>query len=86
MKNSRIDWLGAIPDAWEVVPMRQFFVERKNKNVAARERNLLSLSYGRIIRKDANATEGLLPDNFLGYNIVEQGDIVFRLTDLQNDK
>lgn len=86
MKDSGIDWVGNIPDDWEVVPMRQFFVERKNKNIAAREKNLLSLSYGRIIRKDANTTEGLLPDNFLGYNIVEQGDIVFRLTDLQNDK
>jgi type I restriction enzyme S subunit len=30
--------------------------------------------------------EGLLPDSFETYQIVRRGDIVFRLTDLQNDK
>ena len=50
------------------------------------EDNLLSLSYGRIIRKDIDATEGLLPESFETYQIVEPGNIVMRLTDLQNDK
>ena len=51
-----------------------------------KENNLLSLSYGKVIRKDIATTEGLLPENYNGYNIVEKGDIVLRLTDLQNDK
>jgi type I restriction enzyme S subunit len=50
------------------------------------EDNLLSLSYGRIIRKDIDANEGLLPESFETYQIVEPGNIVMRLTDLQNDK
>jgi type I restriction enzyme, S subunit len=50
------------------------------------EQNLLSLSYGRIVRKDINTNEGLLPASFETYQIVESGDVVFRLTDLQNDK
>ncbi|WP_374311736.1 restriction endonuclease subunit S [Dongia sp.] len=50
------------------------------------EENLLSLSYGRIIRKDIDAAEGLLPESFETYQIVEPGNIVMRLTDLQNDK
>ncbi len=50
------------------------------------ETNLLSLSYGRIIKKDINTCEGLLPASFETYNIVAEGDIVFRLTDLQNDQ
>ncbi|MBU1288702.1 MAG: restriction endonuclease subunit S [Alphaproteobacteria bacterium] len=50
------------------------------------EENLLSLSYGNIIRKDLNATDGLLPESFETYQIVEAGNIVMRLTDLQNDK
>ena len=45
----------------------------------------MSLSYGRIIRKDINTTEGLLPASFDTYQIVEEGNIVLRLTDLQND-
>jgi type I restriction enzyme S subunit len=50
------------------------------------EENLLSLSYGRIVRKDIDTTEGLLPESFETYQIVEPGNIVMRLTDLQNDK
>jgi type I restriction enzyme S subunit len=50
------------------------------------EDNLLSLSYGRIIRKSIDAAEGLLPESFETYQIVEPGNIVMRLTDLQNDK
>ena len=49
-------------------------------------KNLLSLSYGEIKRKDINTTDGLLPESFEGYNIIEKGDIVLRLTDLQNDQ
>ena len=66
--------------------LNRFIQERKNKNIFAKEHNLLSLSYGKIIRKDINANGGLLPENFNAYNIVEPKDIVLRLTDLQNDK
>lgn len=46
----------------------------------------MSLSYGRIIRKDINTSEGLLPESFETYQIVQPDDLVFRFTDLQNDK
>lgn len=58
----------------------------KAKNYALKEQNLLSLSYGKIIRKDINTNGGLLPASFNTYNIVEAGDIIIRPTDLQNDK
>lgn len=67
-------------------PIYYYFGERKHKNSLGKENNLLSLSYGKVIRKDIATTEGLLPENYNGYNIVEKGDIVLRLTDLQNDK
>ena len=47
---------------------------------------MLSLSYGKIIRKDINTNGGLLPASFNTYNVVEPGDIIIRPTDLQNDK
>ncbi len=50
------------------------------------EDNLLSLSYGRIVRKNINNNDGLLPASFETYQIVEPSDIIWRLTDLQNDK
>lgn len=55
-------------------------------NTGSREQNLLSLSYGNIIRKDIAGSDGLLPETFETYNVVEPGDTVLRLTDLQNDQ
>ncbi|HAG04935.1 MAG TPA: hypothetical protein DCG28_05780 [Lachnospiraceae bacterium] len=46
---------------------------------------MLSLSYGKIKRKNIDTTGGLLPESFNGYNIIEANDIVLRLTDFQND-
>lgn len=86
MKDSGIEWIGQIPQTWDEHPIYYYFAERKNKNIFGQEQNLLSLSYGKIIRKDINSTEGLLPENYNGYNIVYAGDIVMRLTDLQNDQ
>ena len=86
MKDSGIKWVGEIPKEWEVQPLYCLYSERKNKNVFGAENNLLSLSYGKVIRKDINTSEGLLPNNYNGYNIVEKDDIIIRPTDLQNDK
>ena len=86
LKQSNIDWVGEMPEHWKALPLFAVFNEHKCKNLNMQEDNLLSLSYGKIIRKDINTDDGLLPDNFEGYNIVEKGDIVLRLTDMQNDQ
>ena len=86
MKDSEIEWIGKIPKHWITHPLYYYFGERKNKNALGLETNLLSLSYGKIIRKDINSNGGLLPDSFNTYNIIEKDDIIIRPTDLQNDK
>ncbi|MBO5632501.1 MAG: restriction endonuclease subunit S, partial [Aeriscardovia sp.] len=85
MKDSGIEWIGDIPASWKTNTVFQLFTQVKNKNTDLQEQNLLSLSYGRIKRKDIDTTDGLLPESFDGYNIIEADDIVLRLTDLQND-
>ena len=85
MKDSGISWIGEIPEHWEVRHLSQVSYEHFISNKEVHHQNLLSLSYGRIIRKDINTTEGLLPASFDTYQIVEDGNIVMRLTDLQND-
>lgn len=84
-KNSGSEWLGDIPASWPMVLLSQIVTQVKNKNSDLTEKNLLSLSYGRIKRKPIDTSGGLLPASFDGYNIIEANDIVLRLTDLQND-
>ncbi len=86
MKNSGVEWIGEIPEDWEVKKLKYSFLERKSKNIGMKEKNLLSLSYGKIIKKNIETKDGLIPESFETYNIIQSGDIVFRLTDLQNDK
>jgi len=85
MKDSGIEWIGAIPRAWKMNTIAQIFLQVKCKNTGLQEKNLLSLSYGKVKRKSIDTVEGLLPESFDGYNIIEKDDIVLRLTDLQND-
>lgn len=85
MKDSGIKWIGMVPASWNVRTLYQACTRVNNKNSDLAEQNLLSLSYGKIKRKDINTKDGLLPASFDGYNIIEGGDIVLRLTDLQND-
>lgn len=80
------EWCTLKPVHWREVPLFTLGSETSLKNRGSQEDNLLSLSYGEIVKKDINTNEGLLPESFDTYQIIEPGDIVFRFTDLQNDK
>ena len=84
-KETGVSWVKSIPAHWEEHALIQVAEEQQIKNTGMVEDNLLSLSYGKIINKDINTTDGLLPASFEGYQIINSGNIVLRLTDLQND-
>ena len=86
MKPSGIDWIGDIPESWRVTRLQTLFDQVKEKNSGTREKNLLSLSYGKIVKKDIEGSFGLIPESFDTYNIIKKNDIVLRLTDMQNDQ
>ncbi|WP_040285756.1 restriction endonuclease subunit S [Sporosarcina koreensis] len=86
IKDSGIEWIGEFPKGWKYRKIGNYFNQVKDKNNDLLESNLLSLSYGSVIRRDINTSDGLLPANFSSYNIVHPGDIVLRMTDLQNDQ
>ncbi len=85
-RDSGLPWVGPVPREWNVQPLMAVASERRESNKGLEENNLLSLSYGRIVQKDMTSNDGLLPESFDTYQVVYPGDVVFRLTDLQNDK
>lgn len=85
-KDSGVEWLGEVPGHWPIKPFFSLLSERRESNKGMVNDNLLSLSYGRIIQRDIESLDGLLPASFETYQVVHPGDIIFRLTDLQNDK
>jgi type I restriction enzyme S subunit len=85
-ETTNFEWCSKKPAHWREVPFFTLGFEVSVKNHGSQEDNLLSLSYGEIVKKDINTNEGLLPESFDTYQIIEPGDIIFRFTDLQNDK
>lgn len=85
-KDSKAEWIGIIPEHWEVVPGFTLVEERKEKNKGFIEKTILSLSYGNVIVKPEEKLTGLVPESFETYQLVYPGDIIIRPTDLQNDK
>ena len=86
MKDSGVEWIGMIPEDWSIVPLRFIAQENKALNTENLETKVLSLSYGRIIERDTSDNFGLLPESFSTYQKIAEGNIILRLTDLQNDK
>lgn len=83
---SHAPWTATLPDQWSLQPLMATTSETSKTNLGMAEDNLLSLSHGNIIPKDIDGVDGLLPESFETYQIVEPGQIVCRFTDLQNDK
>ncbi|EJL6845270.1 restriction endonuclease subunit S [Vibrio cholerae] len=85
-KDSGVEWVGDIPASWTVKPTFSVFDPSVKKNIEGQESTVLSLSYGNIVERDVDTNFGLLPESFNTYQIVRDGDLILRLTDLQNDK
>jgi len=83
-KTTEYDWLGYIPSTWRWLYLSQSCYEQSIKNIGNVESNVLSLSYGHIVPKK-NIDFGLSPKDYGTYQIVDNGNIIMRLTDLQND-
>lgn len=53
--------------------------ERKGARLESSRRPWANFRYGHIINKDIDSADGLLPESFETYQIVEPGNIVMRL-------
>jgi type I restriction enzyme S subunit len=86
LKDSGVEWIGEIPEGWEILPGFRVYKENKTNNIGMKEKVVLSLSYGNIVIKPEEKLVGLVPESFETYQTVKPGDIIIRCMDLQNDK
>lgn len=83
-KDTGLFWLPQIPQKWEWKFLSQVAKEQKDRKPENIDFAVMSLSYGNIIRKK-NLSAGLVPGNYNNYQVIRKGNIILRLTDLQND-
>ena len=69
-KDSGIDWIGTVPISWNIYALHQLVGVVKNKNKDLSEDNLLSLSYGKIKRKDIIQAEEISYNKFIPSNSI----------------
>lgn len=81
-----LEWIGSLPVGYKVQRLGLVASHVKNRNTNLANKNLLTLSYGELKRKSIDASDGLLPESYETYNVINKNDVVLRLTDLQNDK
>ncbi|MDX1352503.1 MAG: restriction endonuclease subunit S [Thiomicrorhabdus sp.] len=83
-KESGAEWLGDIPDSWELLSNKHIFTLKK-KLVGKRsaDYDLLSLTLRGIIKRDMDNPEGKFPAEFNTYQEVNFGDFVFCLFDVE---
>ncbi|MDM1024406.1 restriction endonuclease subunit S [Clostridium perfringens] len=85
MKDSGVDWIGEIPENWNVIRVKNKFINRKQivgENVEKYER--LSLTLKGVLKRDKNDNNGLQPEKFESYQILKEDELVFKLIDLEN--
>ena len=82
-KSSGIPWIGNVPNHWEVMPNRALMTLRKDV-VGERSHcfTLLSLTKQGVIIRDLERAEGKFPASFDTYQIVEPGNLIFCLFDI----
>lgn len=80
MKNSGIEWIGEIPEEWEVLPNKYLMKKLKLINKTYMGEEILSLTKKGVIVRDLSEG-GKLPSSFDGYQILKKGNLLFCLFD-----
>lgn len=83
MKDSGIPWIGEIPEHWE--PCRNKDIFEESKKIVGENYSdyvLLSLTKQGVIVRDLSENKGKFPKEFNTYKVVEPGDMIFCMFDV----
>ena len=77
MKPSGINWIGDIPEHWDIVRIKYLLQESKERSFSGTEEPLsMSQTYGLIPTKEMDTIPNMA-SSFIGAKLVSEGDLVF---------
>lgn len=76
MKDSGVEWIGEIPEEWEVTTYRRLLKRRKEYDNNS-EKQILSLTINGVKKKAINDNYGKMAENYTDHQIVKKDDLVF---------
>ena len=81
LKDSGIEWIGSIPEHWEIKKLKYLF--KFKKNIAGKEGfDILSVTQSGIKIKDISTNEGQIAQDYSKYQIVNIDDFIMNHMDL----
>lgn len=81
MKDSGVEWIGEIPENWDVAKTKYLF--RILKRIAGQEGfNVISITQKGLKIKDIKSNEGQIAENYSNYQFVFPGDFAMNHMDL----
>ena len=83
-KESGVEWLGEIPEHWNILKSKYLHKNSKALNRKNICDNVLSLTLRGVVNNNIDSPEGLVPKDYATYQIFEKDDLVFKLIDLEN--
>lgn len=81
MKDSGIEWIGTIPDNWDIMPNKYLMWKKKRICPVYNGEDIISLSMNGVIVRDLDAG-GKMPTSFDGYQYIESGNLLMCLFDI----
>ena len=85
MKDSGIEWIGEIPQEWEVIRVKNKYTNHKDiVGDFAEDYERLALTLNGVLKRSKDDSEGLQPESFKSYQILREKELVFKLIDLEN--
>ena len=81
LKDSAIEWVGMIPEHWDVLPNKYIMKKVKNICPSYNGEDILSLTMNGVIVRDLSAG-GKMPATFDGYQRVSPGNLLMCLFDI----
>lgn len=85
MKDSGVEWIGEIPEEWEVIKAKNIFMNHKDivgDNEEKFER--LSLTLNGVLKRAKDDSKGLQSESLSTYQILRENELVFKMIDLAN--
>lgn len=82
MKDSGIEWLGEIPEGWEVLAHK--YIMHKEKSICEHYsgEDVISLTLNGVVKRDLENPSGKMPTTFDGYQFVDPNDLLLCLFDI----
>ena len=82
LKDSGVDWIGQIPEGWEV--KKHKYIMSKTKTLCSHYsgQKILSLTRQGVISRDVESGKGKMPASFDGYQFLTRGDLLLCLFDI----